>query len=201
MKLYIYHKTIENISEFNEIIDVFKEDVDDMQIVSENRRTYRILDSLIDTIEPKDTVIAVMDLSSLGLTDKEILNRLTWFIEHRVSLIIRKYTTTYEYGFHQPMNKAVLSTIKQTLLEKNKNIVEISRNKRSNSGRRKIAFPEEWDKLYEEWEQQKISSKEFMKKTNLKKGTFYNLITEYRAILKEHKEYMEQNSLYIRKKR
>ena len=55
-----------------------------------------------------------------------------------------------------------------------------------------MAFPEGWDEMYEEWEKKKISSKTFMEKSGLKKATFYNLLTEYKDILKEQNDYLKR---------
>lgn len=83
------------------------------------------------------------------------------------------------------------------MLNTHKNIVEIPRNKRNNSGRSKIAFPDRWDELYEEWENKKITSKEFMKQSGLKKATFYNILTEYKAMLKEQSDYLKKYDCLI----
>lgn len=192
MKLYIYHKTVEDISVFDKIMNLYAPAAEDVQIFSENRRSYRGLEQLLSEIDAATTVVVVSDLSSLGLTTEDILNRLDWFISHSVCLFICKYSTTYEYDMMQPMNKAVLTTLLQSILNTHKNIVEIPRNKRKNSGRNKIAFPDEWDELYEKWENKKITSKEFMEQSGLKKATFYNMLTEYKAMLKEQSDYIKK---------
>lgn len=80
MKLSIYHKTIEDISVFDEIMSLYAQEADDVQILSENRRSYRGLEQLLLEIDAATTVVVVSDLSSLGLTTEDILNRLDWFI-------------------------------------------------------------------------------------------------------------------------
>lgn len=192
MKLSIYHKTIEDISVFDEIMSLYAQEADDVQILSENRRSYRGLEQLLLEIDAATTVVIVSDLYSLGLTTEDILNRLDWFISHNVCLFICKYSTTYEYGMMQPMNKAVLTTLLQSILNTHKNIVEIPHNNRKNSGRNRIAFPDEWDELYEKWENKIITSKEFMQQSGLKKATFYNMLTEYKAMLKEQGDYLKR---------
>ena len=192
MKLYIYHKTIEDISVFDDVMNLYASAADDVQIISENRRSYRGLEQLLSEIDVATDVVIVSDLYSLGLTTGDILNRLDWFISHSVCLFVCKYSTTYEYGMTQPMNKAVLTTLLQSMLNTHKNIVEIPRNKRTNSGRSKMAFPDGWDELYEKWEKQVISSKEFMEQSGLKKATFYNMLTEYKAMLKEQSDYLKK---------
>ena len=74
MKLSIYHKTIEDISVFDEIMSLYAQEADDVQILSENRRSYRGLEQLLLEIDTATTVVAVSDLSSLGLTTEDILN-------------------------------------------------------------------------------------------------------------------------------
>ncbi len=72
MKLSIYHKTIEDISVFDEIMSLYAQEADDVQILSENRRSYRGLEQLLLEIDAATTVVVVSDLSSLGLTTEEI---------------------------------------------------------------------------------------------------------------------------------
>ena len=192
MKLCIYHKTIEDISIFDEIMNLYASEADHIQIISENRRAYRELEQLLQKIDSANTVVIISDMSVLGLTAEDIINRLEWFITHEICLFICKYSATYEYGMLQPVNKAVLTTLLQSMLNSNTNVIEIPRNKRTNSGRNKMAFPEGWDEMYEEWEKKKISSKTFMEKSGLKKATFYNLLTEYKDILKEQNDYLKR---------
>lgn len=192
MNLYIYHKTIEDISVFDAVMNLYASVADAVQIVSENRRSYRQFEQLLSEIDTSTDAVIVSDLSSLGLTMEDILNRLDWFISHNVCLFVCKYSTTYEYGMSQPMNKAVLTTLLQSMLNTHKNIAEIPRNKRANSGRNKMAFPDGWDELYEKWENKMITSKEFMEYSGLKKATFYNMITEYKAMLKEQSDYLKK---------
>lgn len=192
MELCIYHKTIEDISIFDEIMNLYASEADNIQIISENRRTYRELEQLLRKIDSANTVVIISDISVLGLTIEDIINRLESFVTHEICLFICKYSATYEYGMLQPVNKAVLTTLLQSMLNTNTNVVEIPRNKRTNSGRNKMAFPEGWDEMYEEWEKKRISSKTFMEKSGLKKATFYNLLTEYKDILKEQNDYLKR---------
>ena len=194
MKLCIYQKTIENISIFDPIMDLYASNTENIEIVSENRRSYRKLDQLMEENNKNTTAIAISDLPSLGLNDEEILSRLDFFISCGMCLFLCKYPSSYEYGFAQPMNQAVLKTLQQSILNKNKHIVEIHQNKRKNSGRNKIVFPDTWDELYVLWEKHEISSKEFIEKSGLKKATFYNLLAEYKESIKEKNDYIKKYS-------
>ena len=90
MKLYVYHKTIEDISVFDDVMNLYASAADDVQIISENRRSYRGLEQLLSGIDAATATVIVSDLSSLGLTTEDILNRLDWFISHSVCLFICK---------------------------------------------------------------------------------------------------------------
>ena len=192
MKLYIYHKTIEDITIFDQIMNLYADQVEEIQIISENRRSYRELEYLLNHIDIKMAAVAIADLSSLSTED--IVNHLNWFIDHDIPLFICKYPTTYEYGIAQPMNKIVLTTLLQSALNTNKDIVEIPRKKRGNVGRKKVAFPDNWDELYEKWKNYEITSIEFIEKAGLKKATFYNMLAEYNIMLKEHDRYIKKYS-------
>lgn len=48
---------------------------------------------------------------------------------------------------------------------------------------KKINFPENWESLYAAWDNGEITAKEFMDTSGLKKGTFYNLVNDYREII------------------
>lgn len=48
------------------------------------------------------------------------------------------------------------------------------------AGRKKAIYPEGWEELYAEWKRKNITTTEFLRKSGLKKATFYNLLGEYR---------------------
>ena len=90
------------------------------------------------------------------------------------------------------MNKATLSTISRMLTSEGGKIFEFPVNRRSNSGRQKLDYPDDWEELYELWSNEKISSREFLQRSGLKKATFYNMITEYRNGLDNIEEYIRR---------
>lgn len=47
-------------------------------------------------------------------------------------------------------------------------------------GRKRIPYPKDWEFLYDKWEKGEISATDFMKEAGLKKGTFYNLVKQYK---------------------
>lgn len=178
MTIYVYGKSTENVKSFSSIIQSIKSEDSEIFVTIENRRCFRELENIKRNIKHGDIVI-VKATSSLGLNDTDVYEQLNWFIANSMLMVICDFPATYEYGVTQPMNKAVLDAVVQSLA-KEKNIVPLS--KRSNSGRSRLAFPDEWDELYDLWEKKEISSKEFLTRSGLKKATFYNMITEYKIL-------------------
>ena len=54
-------------------------------------------------------------------------------------------------------------------------------------GRRKIRFPENWEYLFEKYSTREISANDFQKLTGLKRATFYNLLSEYKELIRLNK--------------
>lgn len=191
MKIYLYIKSTEDIELFDPVVDAVRSKDDEIYMSVEGRRIFRELDAIISDLLTDDILI-VGSLSSLGLTDADIANRLDWFISHMRKLVICNYPGTYQYGLSQPVNQAVLTTILQAHLGANGNIVQMPENRRSNSGRSKTIFPDNWEELYQRWSDEEITSKEFLTETGLKKATFYNLLAEYKSQQETIRKYMQR---------
>lgn len=194
MNAYIYIKNTEDVTPLECIIDLVKKDTTDITIVTESRRSFRELEKTKNIME-NDDILIIYDVTSLGLNEVDIANQLNWFIAKSICLVISTVDTTYNFGISQPMNKAILSTLLQSILNNNKNIIQLPENRRKNSGRNKTAYPDDWEELYNSWINKEISSKEFLDKTGLKKATFYNLLTDYKATLQELKDIQDQYKL------
>lgn len=189
IKICVYTKLNEQLSVFDDVIHIIKTDTDELFITSENKRSFRELEKIkfIDN----DTIYVVSSLNSLGLNDADIATQLSWFINNSVKLVICEISSTYEFGITQPTNQAVLSTLLQSILSGNKNIITVT-FKKANSGRSKLPFPDNWDELYDKWTKDEISSKEFIDLSGLKKATFYNLLTEYKKMQSANAQYLKQ---------
>jgi len=194
VSLYVYTKTRENIATFERVIKIIYKNNQDVFVSVEHKRNFRELKKIKTEMSDKDILI-ISTLHSLGLNEADILNELNYFIQNRKLLVICNIESTYKFGISQPMNWAVLNTLSESILLHNTNIIKLPENKRSNAGRNKIEFPDNWEELYEKWEDNKISSKEFLDRSGLKRATFYNMITEYREILEANKSFIKKYRL------
>lgn len=190
MSVHIYAKTSEDITSFDDIVDIVAENKEEIFISIENKRSFRELENVKKQCGTDDIVV-ISSLASLGMNHNQIMEQLSWFIRNSVALVICEITSTYEFGIAQPMNQAVLSTLLQSMKNSNRNVTAVS-FKKSSVGRNKVEFPDNWDELYEKWTKKQITSKKFIEEAGLKKATFYNLLTEYREIQDMNHKYVKR---------
>lgn len=112
---------------------------------------------------------------------------LNFFIKNNILLLIYDFPTTYKNGISPEINRAVLQTIHT--FASNEKISLLALDKNYSVGRNKLVFPKNWATLYEQWKNKEITSKEFIGSSGLKKATFYNMLSEYEALLQEQIEY------------
>lgn len=193
MVIYIYSKTTDDINVFEDIIEKVKDKASQIFISTEHSRNFRELENIKTEMRDSD-ILLIGNLKSLGITNADIGNELEHFIKKERLLVVAEIESTYQYGVSQPMNKAVLKTLLDSIISKN-NIIGINTNKKSNAGRNKIEYPDNWEELYEKWEKEEISSKKFMEESGLKKATFYNMVTEYKEILRANADFVKKFKL------
>lgn len=189
--IYIYAKQKDNIKELQYVIQNISAfySHDNVYISKEPRRSFTELEKIKEIIKEND-VCVITNPASLGLNETEIVKQIEWFIQKPRILLIYDFSATYSWGIYQPMNQAILQTIQQSvLIQSGKHIVKMPENRKSNAGRSRVDFPENWEELYDEWERKIITSKEFLEKSGLKRATFYNMITEYREIKEEKNKF------------
>lgn len=186
MFVYLYVKSAEDISIFDDVLKLFNKD--NVRILTEHKKSFRGLDEICSRYQADDVVV-IGSIMSLGCSNIDVAAWLGKFIENEMLLVIADSSATYDFGVSQPLNKAVLSGILKTFLDGHRNIIEMPRSNRSNSGRNRLAYPDNWENLYEQWTNNEITSSEFMKLSGLKKGTFYNILAEYKEIQEKLKEY------------
>ena len=194
--IYLYAKQEDRIEELQYVlqnISVFYKH-NEIYISREPRRSFGELEKIKEVMQENDVCI-ITNPASLGLNETEVVTQLDWFIQKSRILLIYDFKTTYQWGVSEPLNQAILQTIQESVLRQaGKRVIKMPENRKSNAGRSRIELPENWAELYEQWENQKITSKEFLEKSGLKRATFYNLITEYRQMKEENEKQIKENN-------
>ncbi|MDD6380604.1 MAG: hypothetical protein PUG04_02790 [Lachnospiraceae bacterium] len=192
MSIFVYKKLTDDDTEtLGKVVDSVRATDEPVYIIVENSRSFHLLDQAVYEKYSSGDGFIVSSLSSLGANSAEITGQLNIFIQHGIYLAICDHYTTYIYGRDERTNMAVLQTIAQSIAGSTSTSGSASHRK-SAAGRPRAEFPDGWEELYRQWSDKEISSGEFLKKSGLKKATFYNMINEYRDMLKESEAFIRR---------
>lgn len=185
MAIYIYTKQNDDIKALKNILHCL-DGVQDFVIITESVRSFNEYNLLKKRLNQGDVLI-VTSIFALAPTQSLISNELNFFVKNNILLLIYDFPTTYKNGLSLEINRAVLQTIHT--FTSNERILLLALDKNYSVGRNKLVFPQNWATLYEQWKNKEITSKEFIGSSGLKKATFYNMLSEYEALLQEQIEY------------
>lgn len=139
-----------------------------------------------------DTLV-VVSLDRLGRNKKAIKEELEYFRANNIRVKIMDLPTTMQEYEDNTTAAAIMDMVNNILIEvmgtmaeqERNNIkkrqeqgIENAINKGVKMGRPKAERPENWEEVTAEWTAKKISAVEAMKRTGLKKNTFYSLALE-----------------------
>lgn len=180
--VYLYHKIGMCLDAFDFVfIDIGI--CSDVIAVSENAYSFRELDNLIRDGRAGDA-LAVRDLSDLGAGPDDILRRLDLIMPGVFPLWIGALPASYAGAFDMSANRSVLGLLVYGLRAGMGGTML-----KTPVGRPEVRYPDGWEDMYFDWKAGKLSAKEFLVKSGLKKATFYNRLSDYSPVY-------EMNLLY-----
>ena len=182
--IYVYIKKGENTETIDELLqNEFYNNKIKYNLYTDSVRDYIAFKQLKQDIQKNKGLLIISSINNIGSNKNDVLTELAWLKTHRIETVFMDYPATQI--FHNPIaNELALNVIIDvyTSLLNNKTF-DIKSRLASKTGRKKISFPDNWEILYDKWDNGEITAKEFIEKSGLKKGTFYNLVNEYREIL------------------
>ena len=141
-------------------------------------------------LKPGDTLY-IKSLDRLSRNKDDIKKELEWFRENDIRLMIIDLPTSMiqvpdGQSWIIDMINNILIEVMGTMAEQERNNIktrqqqgiENARDKGIKMGRPKLERPENWAEVTAEWTAKKITAVEAMKRTGLKKNTFYSLALE-----------------------
>lgn len=132
-----------------------------------------------------DGIVLCNTLTSLGNDRDSIVSELEYFIDSPFLLYFVSYPSLQSLDIKE--NHLTLQIMKEIILDKHTQIIVFPERAKQGAGRKKLVFPENWQQLYEQWENGEITGNEFIQRSGLKHGTFYNMVKEYRILKKRIK--------------
>jgi hypothetical protein len=135
----------------------------------------------------KSGILIVKNLADLGNTKKCVLKELEWIADHQLIFVLIDYPSTHV--FDKNGNSIALGTLTDMMraLQENRSF-EITSAVYEKGGRPRVNYPENWTELYQQWENGTLTAGDFLRKSGLKKGTFYHLVVDYKQSIKDMKE-------------
>lgn len=149
-------------------------------------------------------VLIIKELDRLGRNKEQIKKELTWFRENKIKVKILNIPTTLEdlsadNSWVMDMVNNILIEVYSALAEEERLKIrrrqsegiavmpvdasgkKISKKTGRYTGRPVIEYPKNWNEVYTDWKEQKITGVQAMKLLDLKKGTFYNMVKKYES--------------------
>ncbi len=157
-----------------------------------NRPRYTVLRD--DILRKGDTLI-ITEVDRLGRSKKDTLGELRYYQDKGIRVMILEIPTTLQdlSRLDNGMARMILETVNSMLTELYAAMAEAEIRKKekrqregieakkrrgewADYGRPRIPKPDNWEEVIRKWREGKITAVEAMKRTGIKKGTFYRLV-------------------------
>jgi len=134
--------------------------------------------AMLDYIREGDTVY-VEDFSRLSRSVADLLRIVTALQDKHVGLVSLKEridSTTPQGRLMLTMIGAINEFERANILERQREGVELAKQRGVYKGRKRIERPDNWQEIYTRWKSRQITAKQAMKELDLKRNTFYSFV-------------------------
>lgn len=155
-----------------------------------NRPGYQALKGPLGLRRGDTLIVHTLDRLSRNKTD--IMQELQFFSEQGIVVkIVDIPTTMIEFPAEQKWIGEMINSIlievlasiaeqeRITIRKRQREGIDAAKVKGKHLGRPRIVFPDEWEEIYGQWKDGKITAKQAMEQLDLKHSSFYKLAKEY----------------------
>ena len=159
-----------------------------------NRKSYNLLvgtDSTAPLLRQGD-LLTVYSIDRLGRNYNEIMKQwqyITQEIKADIRVLDMPLLDTRSYGnsldsrFVADLVLQILSYVaekeRENIKARQAQGIAVAREQGKHLGRPRATFPDNWNEVYPQWKNKKITAMEAMERMSLKRNTFYNLVKRY----------------------
>lgn len=136
------------------------------------------LRKMLDYVRSGDTLY-IESISRLARSTRDLLSIVQTLQDKGVELISLKEnidTTSPQGRFVLTLFGALSELERENILQRQREGIEIAKQKGKSLGRPKVKEPQNWDKVIKIWKRGEISATEAMKRLNMSKVTFYRRV-------------------------
>ena len=193
-RTYYYARVSTNEQNLDRQLEAFKNmGADDRDIITDKasgKNMERLgYQALKKSILRKGDTLVIKSLDRLSRNKLDIKTELEYFKSEGIHLKVLDLPTTlidlpdeqsWIFDMINNILIEVLSSIAEqerlTIRQRQREGIEAAKLKGKHLGRKPILYPQNWNELYTLWLKGDITAKEFMRRTGLKKSTFYRMI-------------------------
>jgi DNA invertase Pin-like site-specific DNA recombinase len=142
-----------------------------------------LLQQMLDYVREGDTIY-INDFSRLARSTKDLLEITERLTERGVKLISLKD----DFDTGTPGGKLMLTMLgaintfeRENLLERQREGIAIAKQKGLYKGRKSVQLPPNWEEIYTLYATRRLSANEAIKRTELKRNTFYRFVNVEKA--------------------
>ena len=139
-----------------------------------------LLKQMLEYVRGGDTVY-IKDFSRLARSTKDLLEIAEGLNRRDIKLISLKEsldTSTHAGKLMVTMMAAIYEFERENILERQREGIAIAKQEGKFKGRKEIDRPDNWNEVYDLYNSRKITGKEAMTRLNLKRNTFYKMVSE-----------------------
>lgn len=136
---------------------------------------------MMEYLRDGDTLY-IESLSRLARSTKDLIEIADILSKKNIELISLKEnidTTSPQGKLIYTIWGALAQFERDCMLQRQREGLDVAKNKGIHLGRPKATYPENFKKVYGNWKDKKYTAVEAMKKLGLTKSTFYNLVNQY----------------------
>ena len=156
---------------------IFKE-----KISGKNTERAQLL-KMLDYVREGDSIY-IESISRIARSTRDLLSIVQVLQEKKVDIISLKEnidTTTPQGRFVLTLFGALSELERESTLQRQREGIEIAKQKGKKLGRPTVEKPKDWDKTIKLWKRGEITAVEAMKRLNMNRGTFYRRIKEIKT--------------------
>lgn len=126
-------------------------------------RNKQLIKEYLEYFKREGIRVKILDLPT---TMQDVPEGQEWVIDMINNIIIEVYTSMAEQE-------------REHIRQRQREGIDVAKAKGKHLGRPAMELPKEWDNLYRQWKDGKMTAVAFMDKIDMKKATFYKKVKEY----------------------
>lgn len=182
-KFWIYKKANENDSLVDNILSLLPHGkVSECYIYTDSDRDLISYRKLKSDISLNSGILVFVTFDDISSDYSVIIQELRNLLSMNIFIASLEFKSTFVFSSletnHATIN-VLIDFYHKFLSNKSPSIIKFH----PSVGRKKFAYPDNWDYLYTKWKNKEISTTDFLKLSKLRKGTFYHLVKDYEMVL------------------